>query len=70
MMDGLQERIMEEDHSSIYSIHLGFRKMYCDLTEVYRWNVMKKDIVGFVAKFPNFQQVKVGHRMPVVFLRI
>ena len=31
MMDGLQERIMEEAHSSRYSIHSGSIKMYCDL---------------------------------------
>ncbi|KAH0712585.1 hypothetical protein KY289_008544 [Solanum tuberosum] len=35
IVDGLQERIMEEAHSSRYSIHPGSTKMYRDLREVY-----------------------------------
>ncbi|XP_049373445.1 uncharacterized protein LOC125838428 [Solanum verrucosum] len=58
MVDGLQERIMEEAHSFRYSIHPGSTKMYCDLREVYWWNGMKKDIAEFVVKCPNCQQVK------------
>ena len=34
-VDELQERIMEEAHSSRYSIHPGSTKMYRDLREVY-----------------------------------
>nr|AAV31171.1 Putative polyprotein, identical [Solanum tuberosum] len=62
MVDGLQKRIMEEAHSSRYSIHPGFTKMYRDLREVYWWNGMKKGIAEFVAKCPNCQQVKVEHQ--------
>ncbi|WMV49184.1 hypothetical protein MTR67_042569 [Solanum verrucosum] len=64
MVDGLQEKIMEEAHSSRYSIHPGSTKMYRDLREVYWWNGMKKGIVEFVAKCPNYQQVKVEHQRP------
>ncbi|WMV25170.1 hypothetical protein MTR67_018555 [Solanum verrucosum] len=39
-------------------------KMYRDLREIYWWNRMKKDIVEFVAKCPNCQQVKVEHQKP------
>ena len=60
-MDGLQERIMEESHSSRYSIHPGSTKMYRDLREVYCWEGMEKDIAEFVAKCLNCQQVKVEH---------
>ena len=35
MVDELQERIMEKDLSSKYSIHPGSTKMYRDLREVY-----------------------------------
>ena len=55
-VDGLQERILEEAHSSKYSIQLGSTKMYPDLREVYLWEGIKKDIVEFIA---NFQHVKV-----------
>uniref|UniRef100_M1ABZ2 Gag-pol protein n=1 Tax=Solanum tuberosum TaxID=4113 RepID=M1ABZ2_SOLTU len=34
-VDELQERIMEEAHSSRYSIHPGSTNMYRDLREVY-----------------------------------
>ncbi|WMV18994.1 hypothetical protein MTR67_012379 [Solanum verrucosum] len=62
--DGLREQILEEAHSSRYSIYPGATKMYHDLREVYWWNGMKRDIEGFVAKCPNCQQVKVQHQRP------
>ncbi|WMV37480.1 hypothetical protein MTR67_030865 [Solanum verrucosum] len=64
MVAGLQERIMEEAHSSKYSIHPGSTMMYRDLKEVYWWNSMKKSVAEFVAKCPNCQQVKVEHQRP------
>ena len=36
--------------------------MYCDLREVYWWDVLKRDIEEFVDKFPNCQQVKAKHQ--------
>ena len=60
----LQNRIMEEAHSSRYSIHPGSTKIYRDLREVYWWNGMKKGIAEFVAKCLNCQQVKVEHQRP------
>ena len=62
-VDELQRKIMEELHSSKYSIHTGSTKMYCDLREVYLWEGMKKDIVEFVTKCPNCHQVKVEHQI-------
>ena len=50
MVDGIQERIVEETHRSRYSIHSYSTKMYCDLREVYSWEGMKKCIAKFVAK--------------------
>ncbi|WMV29984.1 hypothetical protein MTR67_023369 [Solanum verrucosum] len=38
--------------------------MYYDLREVYWCNGIKKDIMKFMAKFPNCQQVKVEHQKP------
>ncbi|XP_069148139.1 uncharacterized protein [Solanum lycopersicum] len=43
-----------------YSIHPGATKMYRKLWEVYWQNGMKRDIIDFVSKCPNCQQVKVG----------
>ena len=38
--------------------------MYHDLREVFWWEGLKKDIVEFVAKCPNCQQVKSKHQKP------
>ncbi|XP_070050821.1 uncharacterized protein [Nicotiana tomentosiformis] len=43
-VDGLRELILEEAHSSRYSIHLGAAKMFRDLRQHYWWRRMKKDI--------------------------
>nr|AAT38727.1 Polyprotein, putative [Solanum demissum] len=58
-VDELQDRIMEEAHSSKYFIHPGGTKMYRYLRGVYWWISMKTCIVEFVAKCPNYQQVKI-----------
>ena len=63
-VDGLRELILEEAHISRYSIHLGAAKMYQDLRQHYWWRRMKKDIVGFVARCLNCQQVKYEHQRP------
>ncbi|XP_070014665.1 uncharacterized protein [Nicotiana sylvestris] len=57
-VDGLRELILEEAHSSQYSIHPSNAKMYKDLRQHYWWKGMKKDIVGFVARCLNCQQMK------------
>ena len=46
---GLHERILEETHSSRYSIHPGSTKIYHYLGEVYSWEDMKKNIDEFIA---------------------
>ncbi|XP_070057294.1 uncharacterized protein [Nicotiana tomentosiformis] len=63
-VDGLRERMVTEAHSSKYSVHLGSTNMYHDLKEVYWWNDMKRDIADFVARCPNYQQVKAEHQKP------
>ena len=41
----LRNEILEETHSSAYTMHLGGTKMYRDIKENFWWSVMKKDIV-------------------------
>ena len=55
---------MEEAHSSKYSIQPGSTQIYHNLREVYLWEGLKKDVVEFVAKCLNFQQVKVEYQRP------
>ena len=60
----LTRLIMEEAHSSRYSIYPGDTKMYRDLKQDYWWCHMKRDIVDFVSRCLNFQQVKYEHQKP------
>ena len=41
--------------------HPGSTKMYHDLSEMYWWEGLKRDIAEFVAKCPNSQKVKAEH---------
>ncbi|XP_070029709.1 uncharacterized protein [Nicotiana sylvestris] len=60
-VDGLRVLILEEAHSSRYSIHPGVANMYHDLRQHHWWRRMKKEIVGFLARCLNCQQVKYEH---------
>ncbi|XP_070046013.1 uncharacterized protein [Nicotiana tomentosiformis] len=68
-VDGLRELILQEGHSSRYFIYPGTTKMYQDLRQHYWWRRMKKDIVGFVARCLNCQQIKYEHQRPGGFLQ-
>ncbi|MBW3919187.1 hypothetical protein HHB59_11165, partial [Neisseria meningitidis] len=63
-VDGIRDLILAEAHSSRYSIHPGAAKMYQDLRQHYWWRRMKKDIVAYVARCLNCQQVKYEHQRP------
>ncbi|GKA66026.1 putative reverse transcriptase domain-containing protein [Tanacetum coccineum] len=49
---GVRKLIMDEAHTSRYSIHPGADKMYHDLRDLYWWPGMKKDIAEYVSRSP------------------
>ncbi|XP_070036137.1 uncharacterized protein [Nicotiana tomentosiformis] len=63
-VDGLWEKIMTEAHTSRYSVHPGSTNMYHDLREVYWCNDMKRNVTDFVARCPNYQQMKAEYQRP------
>ena len=63
-IEELKREIMEEAHSSAYSMHLGSTKMYNTLREHYWWKGMKKEIADFVSRCLTCQQVKAEHQKP------
>jgi len=63
-VDGLHELILQEAHRSWYSIHPGTANMYKDFRQHYWWRRIKNDIVGFVSRCLNCQQVKYEHQRP------
>nr|GEZ66380.1 retrotransposon protein, putative, Ty3-gypsy subclass [Tanacetum cinerariifolium] len=47
---GIRNLIMDEAHTSRYSVHPGADKMYYDLRDLYWWPGMKRDIAEYVSK--------------------
>ena len=59
----LKKKLMYESHNTVFTMHLGGNKMYQDLKQYYWWRGMKKDIVEYVSKCLNCQQVKAKHQV-------
>ncbi|GJR66463.1 putative reverse transcriptase domain-containing protein [Tanacetum coccineum] len=57
---GVRKLIMDEAHTSRYSIHPGADKMYHDLRDLYWWPGMKKDIAEYVSRL-----TKSAHFLPI-----
>nr|GEZ36318.1 putative reverse transcriptase domain-containing protein [Tanacetum cinerariifolium] len=47
---GIRKLIMDEAHTSRYSVYPGANKMYYDLKDLYWWPGMKRDIAEYVSK--------------------
>nr|GEY08723.1 putative reverse transcriptase domain-containing protein [Tanacetum cinerariifolium] len=51
---GVKKLIMDEAHTSRYSIHLGADKMYYDLRDLYWWPGIKRDIAEYISRCLNW----------------
>ena len=67
--DEVKKALLCEAHRSIYALHLGSTKMYRDLKRNFWWPNMKWEIVKFVARCLECQQVKAEHRHPAGLLQ-
>ena len=65
----LRQQILEEAHSTPYTVHPGSTKMYQDLKVHFWWNGMKRQIAEHVAKCLICQQVKAEHQRPAGLLQ-
>ncbi|GKC64514.1 putative reverse transcriptase domain-containing protein [Tanacetum coccineum] len=61
---GVRKLIIDEAHTSRYSIHPGADKMYYDLRDLYWWPGMKRDIVEYVSRCLTFSKIKSEHQKP------
>ncbi|GJZ37472.1 putative reverse transcriptase domain-containing protein [Tanacetum coccineum] len=66
---GVRKLIMDEAHTSRYSIHPGADKMYHDLRDLYWWPGMKRDIAEYVSKCLTCSKIKAEHQKPSGLLR-
>jgi hypothetical protein len=57
----LRQQILDESHTSRYSIHPGSNKMYRDLKSRFWWTKMKIEIARYVARCDVCQWVKAVH---------
>ena len=65
----LRQQILSEGHCSKFTVHPGGSKMYKDLKLQFWWPGMKKDVIDFVARCSNCQQVKAEHLRPGGYLQ-
>nr|GFB43830.1 putative reverse transcriptase domain-containing protein [Tanacetum cinerariifolium] len=66
---GTRKLIMDEAHTSRYSVHPGADKMYYDLRDLYWWPGMKRDIAEYVSKCLTCSKIKAEHQKPSVLLQ-
>jgi hypothetical protein len=57
----LKKKILDEAHTSRYSIHPGSTKMYHDLRQQFWWMRMKHEAARYVSECDTFQKVKVDY---------
>jgi hypothetical protein len=67
--DEFRSLILSEDHRAFYMAHPRVTKMRVDLKPLFFWKGMKADIVIYVAKCLECQQVKAEHSHPTGLLQ-
>ena len=58
-----------EAHYTPYTVHPGATKMYKDVSKVFWWIGLKRDVAKFVEQCLTCQQVKIEHQRPSGLLK-
>ncbi|WVZ73569.1 LOW QUALITY PROTEIN: hypothetical protein U9M48_021858, partial [Paspalum notatum var. saurae] len=60
----LRKKILDEAHTSMFTMHPGSNKMYQDLKQKFLWTRMKREIAKYVSECDVCQRVKDDHLKP------
>ncbi|WVZ93490.1 hypothetical protein U9M48_039465 [Paspalum notatum var. saurae] len=60
----LRKKILDEAHTSMFTMHPSSNKMYQDLKQKFWWIRMKREIAKYVSECDVCQRVKAGHLKP------
>jgi hypothetical protein len=62
--EALKKKILDEAHTSRYSIHPGSTKMYHDLRQQFWWMRMKRETTRYVSECDTCRKVKADYVKP------
>ncbi|WVZ80643.1 LOW QUALITY PROTEIN: hypothetical protein U9M48_028102, partial [Paspalum notatum var. saurae] len=65
----LRKKILDEAHTSMFTLHSGSNKMYQDLKQKFWWTRMKREIAKYVSECDVCQRVKADHLKPAGMLQ-
>ncbi|WVZ84286.1 hypothetical protein U9M48_031336 [Paspalum notatum var. saurae] len=65
----LRRKILDEAHTSMFTMHPGSNKMYQDLKQKFWWTRMKREIAKYVSEWDICQRVKADHLKPTGMLQ-
>ncbi|WVZ76471.1 hypothetical protein U9M48_024447, partial [Paspalum notatum var. saurae] len=65
----LRKKILDEAHTSMFTMHPGSNKMYQDLKQKFWWTRMKREIAKYVSECDVCQRVKANHLKPAGMLQ-
>ncbi|WVZ52203.1 hypothetical protein U9M48_003286 [Paspalum notatum var. saurae] len=65
----LRKKILDEAHTSMFTLHPGSNKMYQDLKQKFWWTRMKREIAKYVFECDVCQRVKADHLKPAGMLQ-
>ncbi|WVZ63921.1 hypothetical protein U9M48_013513 [Paspalum notatum var. saurae] len=65
----LRKKILDEAHTTMFTMHPGSNKMYHDLKQKFWWTRMKREIAKYVSGCDVCQRVKADHLKPAGMLQ-
>ncbi|WVZ93896.1 hypothetical protein U9M48_039848 [Paspalum notatum var. saurae] len=65
----LRKKILNEAHTSMFTMHPGSNKMYQDLKQKFWWTRMKREIAKYVSECDVCQRIKADHLKPAGMLQ-